>query len=124
MALQITTARPDPTLLDLPWSTFAEQLDPLAGNGREIVVSTADGRLLAVSAGLRARGHDFGQPMPADPAALADGPAIIARADAGFTGWTVWIIESREVALAPQARHHGSSSASRHSSTARSAERR
>lgn len=105
LATPIDSAFGDGTIgtlwLDLPWSTFAEQLDPLAGNGREIAVSTADGRLLAVSAGLRARGHDFGQPMPADPAALAEGPAIIARADAGFTGWTVWIIESRAVALAP-----------------------
>lgn len=88
-------------VLDLPWSTFAEQLDPLAGNGREVAVSAPDGCLVAVSVGLRARGHDYGQPMPDDPAALADGPAIVARADAAFAGWTVSIIESRAVALAP-----------------------
>ncbi len=87
-------------VLDLPWSTLAEPLDQLAGNGREVAVSAADGRLVAVSAGLRARGHDYGQPI-GDPAALAAGPAIIARAGAAFTGWTVSIIESRAVAFAP-----------------------
>lgn len=99
-------------LLDIDWAAIEQVLDTAAAAGhREVLVVDRVGIGIAASAGLRARGVDFGTPI----AEMAQGPAVEQRSQSTFmpgaliigrshgqrSGWTTLMLQSSDEALAP-----------------------